>query len=159
MQYAGRLALAYLLSVTAAFVIVVPMGGIGVSGPYAVFTDRNIITAALSVAVGTIAAAAGGIVNIAGTLRWFALEREPDRGEYRSAMTLVNRQSLILASIWAICGAAFIMLNLGAGAAVVVPTCLGVAFGAAAAVGTGLLLTQRFLRPILVAAAHGSEGA
>ena len=158
MQYAGRLALAYLLSVSAAFIIVVPMGGISVSTPYAFFSERNVVTAVLSVAGGTVAAAASGVVNIRGTLRWFVLGNEPEPDECRSAMNLVSRQSAILAAIWGICGVGFIVLNLNGGAAVVVPTCLGVLFGAAAAVGTGLLLTQRFLRPILVAAAQGSEG-
>lgn len=154
----GRIPLAYLLAVAAAFIIVVPMGGISVSGPYAFFTERNVISAALSVIVGTVAVVAAGVLNISGTLRWFVLEREPDHEECRSAMNLVNRQSAILAAIWGVCGLIFILLNLDGGAAVAVPTAFGVVFGAAAAVGTGLLLTQRFLGLILVAAAHGSEG-
>ena len=157
-RYAGRLALAYLLSATAAFIIVVPLGGITVSGPYPYFSDKNLVTAVLSVIVGTVAVAIAGVVNIAGTLRWFVPKREPDRGEYRATMNLVSRQSVILASTWGVCGAIFILFNLDGGAAVVVPTFLGVIFGAAAAVGTGLLLTQRTLRPILVSAARRSGG-
>ncbi|MGE5697391.1 MAG: adenylate/guanylate cyclase domain-containing protein [Candidatus Sericytochromatia bacterium] len=157
MRYAGRLVLAYLLSVSAAFIIVVPIGGISVTSPYAFFSEKNIITAVLSVLAGTIAVAASGVLNIRGTLRWFN-QREPDGDEIRSAMKLVNRQSAILAAIWGICGGAFILVNLDGGAAVVVPTVLGTVFGAAAAAGTALLLTQRFLLPILVSAAQGSEG-
>lgn len=156
-RYAGRLALAYLLSVSAAFIIVVPIGGISVSTPYAFFSEKNVITAVLSVIAGTVAVVASGVLNIRGTLRWFD-KRDPDADECRSAMTLVNRQSVILAAIWGICGAAFILLNLDGGAAVVIPTVLGTVFGSAAAVGTALLLTQRFLRPILVTAAQRSEG-
>jgi adenylate cyclase len=158
MQYAGRLILAYLLSVSAAFIIVVPIGGISVSAPYAFFTERNVVTAVLSVLAGTVAVAMAGAVSIRGTLRWFVPEHQPEPDECRSAMNLVNRQSVILAAVWAVCGAMFTILNLDGGAAVVVPALFGVIFGAAAAVGTGLLLTQRFLRPILVSAAEVSEG-
>ena len=156
--YTGRLTLAYLLSVTAALIIVVPLGGITLSGPHAYFTEKNMVTAVSSVIVGAVAVAIGGVVNIAGTLRWFVAERKPDQRQYRAALELTNRQSVILASIWAVCGATFILLNLDGGAAIVVPTVFGVIFGGAAAVGTGLVLTQRAIRPILVSAAQGAEG-
>lgn len=157
-RYAGSLALAYVLSVSAAFIIVVPLGGITVSGPYAYLTEKNVVTALSSVMVGTVAVAIGGVVNIAGTLRWFVPKREPDRQQYRATMNLVNRQSAILAGIWGISGAIFVLFNLDGGAAVVVPSVFGMVFGATAAVGTGLLLTQRVLRPIFVSAARRSEG-
>ena len=51
-----------------------------------------------------------------------------------------------------------VLLNIDWGAAVVVPTLIGVVLGASAAVGTGLLLTQDDLRPILAAVTEGSEG-
>ena len=73
-------------------------------------------------------------------------------------MNLVNRQSAILAGIWGISGAIFVLFNLDGGAAVVVPSVFGMVFGTTAAVGTGLLLTQRVLRPIFVSAARRSEG-
>jgi hypothetical protein len=44
-RYAVCLAFAHLLAVTAAFISVVPLGGLFVSGPYAYFTDKNLITA------------------------------------------------------------------------------------------------------------------
>ena len=157
-RYAGSLALAYVLSVSAAFIIVVPLGGITVSGPYAYLTEKNVVTALSSVMVGTVAVAIGGVVNIAGTLRWFVPKREPDRQQYRATMNLVNRQSAILAGIWGISGAIFVLFNLDGGAAVVVPSVFGMVFGATAAVGTGLLLTQRVLRPIFVSAARRSAG-
>jgi class 3 adenylate cyclase len=157
-QYAARLVLAYLLSVSAAFILVVPLGGITVNAPYAYFSDRNVLGAVVAVVVGTVAAAVGGVLNIAGTLRWFVPGRKPDSGECRAAMRIVNRQSTILSGIWGICGAIFILVNLDAGVAVAVPTFFGVIFGAAAAVGTGLLLVQRTLRPVLVAAAQHSQG-
>ena len=135
-----------------------PLGGITLNGPHAYFTERNVATAVSSVIVGTVAVAIGGVANLAGTLRWFVAKRRPDQKQYRAAMNLVSRQSVILAGIWGICGAAFILLNLDGGAAIVAPTVLGVIFGAAAAVGTGLLLAQRTLRPILVSAAQRSEG-
>lgn len=157
-QYAARLVLAYLLSVSAAFIIVVPLGGVTVSEPYAYFSAKNILGAVVSVIFGTVAVAVGGFLNIAGTLRWFDSKRDPDPDECRAAIRIVNRQSAILAAIWGICGAIFILMNLDAGAAVAVPTFFGVIFGAAAAVGTGLLLVQRTLRPVLVVAAQQSQG-
>ncbi len=157
-RYATRLAVAYILSVTAAFAIVVPLGGLTVSGPLAYFSEKNVITAVTLVVVGSIAVAVAGVMNIAPVLRWFIPGREPDAAERAGAKNLLRRQGAILAGTWAVSGAIFIAVDLDAGAAVAVPTLLGIGFGAAAAVATGLLLTQDTLRPILVAAARYSEG-
>jgi adenylate cyclase len=157
-QYAVRLAFAHLLAVTAAFISVAPLGGLTVSGPYAYFTEKNVITAVTLIIVGTLAVAVGGVMNIAATLRWFVPGMEPDPSQCRTARKLVSRQSAILSGTWAVSGVIFVLPNLDGGAAIAVPTFLGVLFGAAAAVGTGLLLVQEPLRPILVAGARTSEG-
>jgi class 3 adenylate cyclase len=76
----------------------------------------------------------------------------------RSALRLLSRQSAILAAAWVASGSIFALINLDGGAAIAVPTLLGVLFGGGAAAGTGILLTQPTLRPILIAASRGSDG-
>jgi adenylate cyclase len=156
-QYASRLACAYLLSVTAAVAIVIPLGGDLLSGAQAYFTQRNVIASALLVVAGSIVVAVGGVLNTASSVRWFVSGGRPDSNQRRVAMRLLNRQSAILAATWVINGAISILLNLGGGIAVAVPTLLGVVFGGSAAAGIGILLTQRTLRPILVAATQATE--
>jgi len=59
---------------------------------------------------------------------------------------------------WVLSGAILILLNRASGIPMVVPTVLGVLFGASAAVSTAILLAQPLLRPIQLAAALGSDG-
>ena len=73
-------------------------------------------------------------------------------------MRLVRRQSLILAATWAASGVIFLALNLDGGHHPGGATLFAVVFGGSAAASMSLLLTQRSLRPILVAASQGSEG-
>jgi adenylate cyclase len=156
--YAARLALAQFLACVASTAIVIPLGGITIGGTRTYFTEQNVIVAVVLVVLGTAAVAVGGIVNITPTLRWFVPGREPSPDQRRAAMRLVGRQSAILSATWAVSGVVAVLLNLGGGAAVAVPTLIGVVLGGAAAVGTGLLLTQGALRPILAATTQGSEG-
>jgi adenylate cyclase len=157
-RYAARLALAYLLAVAAATAIVIPLGGMTPGGARAYFTEKNVITPVVLVVLGTTAIAVGGVMNVRPTLRWFVPGREPNADQRRAAMRLVGRQSAIIAATWAVSGAVVTLLNIDAGAAVAMPTLIGVVLGASAATGTALLLTQDGLRPILKAATHGSEG-
>jgi class 3 adenylate cyclase len=157
-RYATRLATAHLLSVGTAFVLAVPLGGLTLTGPREYFTEKNFLAAAVIVVLGTTAVGAGAVVNIASVVRWFVPGQEPDDSQRRSAMRLVGRQSAILAMTWAVSGLVFILVNLDAGAAVAVPTLLGVSLGGAASVCTGLLLTRDALAPVLAATARGSEG-
>src|SRR5262245_3822860 len=60
-EYASRLACAYLLSVTAATAIVLPLGGHALNGAHTYFTRTNIVTAIVFVVIGTIAVAVGGV--------------------------------------------------------------------------------------------------
>ena len=76
-NYASRLALAYLLSVTAAVAILIPLGGEALTGAQNYFTQRNIVVSAVLVAIGTIVVAVGGALNIAPTLRWFIPGLDP----------------------------------------------------------------------------------
>jgi class 3 adenylate cyclase len=157
-RYAGRLALAHLLAVGATTAIVIPLGRITHAGARAYFTEKNVIAAVVLVVLGTVAIAVAGVISVWPTLRWFVPGQEPNADQRRAAMRLAGRQSAMIAATWAVSGAIITLLNLDAGAAVAVPTLLGVVLGASAATGTGLLLTQDGLRPILTAATEGSEG-
>lgn len=155
-QYGASLALAHLLAVLAAVAILIPVHRYTLGTAHAYFAE-NLATAAVLVVVGAVAVAVGGVLNIAPTLRWFAAGREPDALQRRAAMNLVRRQSQLLAATWLVCGTILVLLNLPAGLVLVVPSVLGVLFGAGAAVSISILLAQRFLRPILRAATRGSQ--
>ncbi len=157
MNYAGRLALAYLLSVTAAVAILIPLGGEALSGAQNYFTQRNIVISAVLVAVGTAVVAVGGILIITPTLRWYIAGLEPDDRQRRALTRLLSRQSALLAGTWVVSGALSILLNINGGVGVVGATALGVALGGSAASGIGLLLTMKIIRPILAAATQASE--
>ena len=62
-NYASRLACAYLLSVAAAVAIVIPLGGETLAGAQNYFTTRNIIISAVSVVVGTLVVTVGGLLD------------------------------------------------------------------------------------------------
>ena len=73
-------------------------------------------------------------------------------------MRLLVRQSMILAVVWSASGITYLLLNLDGLAALWIPTLLAIVFGGTAAATLSLLLTQRSLRPIMLAASQGSEG-
>jgi adenylate cyclase len=156
-QYAGRVALAYLLSVGASVAIVIPFGGQALREAQTYFTERNIVLSAVLIAVGAVAVAVGAMLNIAPSLRWFIPGSEPDARQRRATKRLLGWQSAILAATWVVSGAIAILLNLDGGVGVAVPTLLGIVFGGWAAAGIGILLTQKLIRPILVAATEPSE--
>ncbi len=156
-DYAGRLAGAYLLSITAAVAILVPLGGEALLGAQNYFTPRNIIASAALVVVGTMAVTVGGVKSITPTLRWYEAGREPDARQRKALTRLLARQSVILAGTWVVSGAVSAAMNIDGGIGIIVPTALGVALGGSAASGIGLLLTLNIVRPILVAATHTSE--
>jgi class 3 adenylate cyclase len=158
LQYAGGLAGAHLIAVADAAAIVIPLNGHTVAGAHTYFGAKNLTAVVCLVVLGTIAIAVGGVVSLAPALRWFVGGQAPNAQQSRHAMKLVTRQSVLLWVTWAVSGAAIFLLNFDARLAVTVPTLLGVFFGGTAAASVGLLLTQRPLRPILVAAAQGSGG-
>jgi len=157
-HYAAGLAGAHLLAVADAAAIVIPLHGRMASAAHAYFGAKNMIVAAVLVALGAAAVAVGGWLNLAPVLRWFVRGERPDPGQRRAATRLVRRQSLILAATWAASGVIFLAFNLDGGLTLAVATLLAVVFGGSAAAGLSLLLTQRSLRPILVAATQGSDG-
>jgi adenylate cyclase len=157
-QYSAGLAFAHLLAVGDAAAIVIPLHGQTASGAYAYFGAKNMITAVILVVLGAIAVAVGGAMILAPVLRWFVRGNQPNPRQRQTVTRLFRRQSLILAATWAASGAIFLALNLDGGLTLAVATLLAVVFGSSAAAGLSLLLTQRSLRPILVAATQGSEG-
>jgi adenylate cyclase len=157
-QYAGRLACAYLLSVTAATAVVIPLGGQALSGAHAYFTRTNMIAAVVLVALGTVAIAIGAVLNIAPVLPWLVPGRQPDSHQRQTAMKVVSRQSTLLVATWAVSGGISVLLNLDGGMGVAVPILLCAALGGSAAACFGLLLTHRTLRAILAAAADYEGG-
>jgi adenylate cyclase len=157
-HYAGGLACAYLFAVADAAAIVIPLRGQTPSGAYAYFGVKNLILAVILVVLGAVAVAVGGAMNLAPVLRWFVRGQQPNPAQRLAATRIVRRQSQILAATWAVSGVIFLVLNLDGGATLAVATLLAIVFGGSAAASLSLLLTQRFLRPILLAATQGSEG-
>jgi adenylate cyclase len=157
-HYAVGLACGHLIGTADAAAIVIPLHGQFSGGAQAYFGPRSLVIAAVIVVLGTATVAVGGIVNLVPILRWYASKQQPDADQRRAAMRLLGRQSAILAVVWAVSGLSYLVLNLDGVAVLWVPTLLAVVFGGTAAASLGLLLTQRSIRPILLAATQGSEG-
>jgi adenylate cyclase len=157
-QYAAGLACAHLLAVADAAAIVIPLRGQIAGGAQPYFASKSMITGIIIAVLGNVAVAVGGVLNLAPVLRWFVRGQQPDPDQRRAAMRLLGRQSMILAVTWAVSGVAFLLLNIDGGVALAVATLLAIVFGGTAAASLSLLLTQRSLRPIQLAATQGSEG-
>jgi class 3 adenylate cyclase len=157
-QYAGGLACGHLLGTADAAAIVIPLHGQFAGDAQAYFAPPSLITATVIVVLGTAAVAIGGVMNLVPVLRWYVGKQQPNPDQRRTVMRLLGRQSIILAAVWAVSGVSYLLLNLDGLAALAVPTLLAVVFGGTAAASMSLLLTQRSLRPILLAATQGSEG-
>lgn len=157
-RYAGGLVFAHLVATSEILVIAVALTGHIAGGAAVHLSAKNAITAIVLVVVGTVAVAAGAVLTIAPSLRWFIPGHEPDPKQRRAATKIMRNQALILAATWVVGGLIFNLLNLTGGLTIAVPTGLAVLFGWAAATGTAVLVTQRTLRPIIAAATEGSEG-
>jgi adenylate cyclase len=157
-RYAAGLAGGHLIGCADAAAIVVPLHGQFTDNVRAYSAPSSLISAAIIVVLGTAAVAGGGVANLVPVLRWFVVGRRPNDDQRLSAMRLLTRQSMLLAVVWAVSGLTYLVLNLGGVAALWVPTLLSVVFGGGAAASLSLLLTQRSLRPIMLAATQGTEG-
>lgn len=156
-QYGTDLALAYVIAVADTAAILIPMRGHSPAVANADFAEKNTGLVALLIVLGTISVAVIGPMILAPTLRWYTAGNQPTPQQRDAAMKLAGRQSALLAATWAVCGVIVVLANTDGGAAVTVPISLGVLIGGAAAAGTGLLLAQRTLRPIMIAATRGCE--
>jgi adenylate cyclase len=154
-HYAAGLACGHLIGTADAAAIVVPLHGQFARDAQAYFAPSSLIIVTVIVVLGTAAVAVGGVANLIPALRWYVRKQQPDPNQRRAAMRLVGRQSMILAAVWAASGVTYLLFNLDGLSALAVPTLLAVVFGGSAAASLSLLLTQRSLRPILLAATQG----
>nr|WP_232065028.1 adenylate/guanylate cyclase domain-containing protein [Mycobacterium cookii] len=157
-RYAAGLAGGHLIGTADAAAIVVPLHGQFAGDAQVYFTARSLIIATAVVVLGTVVVAVGGVANLVPVLRWYVSGQQPDADQRRTAMRLLGRQSMILAAVWASSGLIYLAANLDGLRVLAVPTVLAVVFGGTAAATLSLLLTQRSLRPILLAATQGSDG-
>ncbi len=157
LQYGLDLAAAYIFAVIDACAILIPLRGHTGAVENADFAEKNTGTVVLLVVFGVLVVAVGGAVSIAPTLRWYVAGDEPTPAQRDDAMKLPGRQSAILGAAWGGCGLVLLALNWERGWALLAPIILGVALGGTAAAGTGLLLAQHTLRPIMGAATRGAE--
>ena len=110
------------------------------------------------VALGIVGVAVAGALSLAPTLRWYVAGDEPTPEQREAAMKLPGRQSAILLVSWARSGGDLRAAeSRPAGRSFCCPSLLGVLLGGPAAAGTGMLLAQRTLRPIMGAATLGCE--
>ncbi len=118
------------------------------------FTRRSLCIIVLLLVLGIVAASAAGVATLESTLRWFSAGATPDEHQRMIAARQPIRQSAILMVIWLSGGAIFVLLNCQYGWQGAVFVISLVIFGGVASVCTGLLRTQRTLRPLATAAAH-----
>jgi adenylate cyclase len=156
-RYATDLALAYLIAVIDAAAILIPLRGHTSIATNVDFAQKNTTTVVVLVTLGIVSVAVAGVVSLAPTLRWYVAGAEPNTAQREAAMKLAGRQTAILLTGWGVAGAILMLLNHGGGAMLLLPMVLGVLLGGPAAAGTGILLAQRTLRPIMRAATLGCE--
>ncbi|ORA67678.1 adenylate/guanylate cyclase domain-containing protein [Mycobacterium heidelbergense] len=156
-EYAVALALAYVLAVIDAAAILIPLRGHTSVAVNMGFGEKNTAVVAVLVALGVVGVAVAGAVSLAPTLRWYVAGDEPTERQREAATKIPGRQSVILLLAWGVAGVIFVLLNLSGGAQLLLPLLLGVLLGGPAAAGTGMLLAQRILRPIMGAATRGRE--
>jgi adenylate cyclase len=147
-QYAIDLAVAYFLAVIDVAAILIPLRG----HTSVHFEEKNLVIIVVLVVLATIAVGIAGAYSLAPTLGWFLAGDEPTKDQREAAMKLAGRQSAILLAAWAFSAAVMALINRTGGAAPLPPMLLGVLLGGPAAAGTGLLLSQHSLRPIMIAA-------
>lgn len=156
-RYAAALACAHLIGAADAAAIVIPLHDQYTGASQSYFTAQSLIIAVVIVVLGTIAVALGGVANLIPVLRWFLPGAQPDARQRRAARHLLGRQSAVQGIVWLASGGAYLVVNLNGIAVLWIPTLLAISFGGSAASALSLLLTQRSLRPIMLAAA-GDEG-
>ena len=156
-EYATALALAYVLAVADAAAILIPLRGHTSVAANNYFAENNTAAVLVLVALGIVGVAVGGALNLAPSLRWYVTGDAPTPEQREAAMKMPGRQSAIFLLTWGVAGVIFALLNLPVGAQVLLPILLGVLVGGPAAAGTGMLLAQRTLRPVMGAATLGCE--
>ncbi|MEM6105783.1 adenylate/guanylate cyclase domain-containing protein [Mycobacterium sp. 050272] len=156
-EYAVDLSLSYLIAVIDVAAILIPLRGHTSAATSVVFAQKDTAIVVTLVVLGIVGVAVAAVFSLLPTARWYAAGQEPTTAQREVAMRLAGRQTAILVAAWGAAGGIFVLLNLGGGPALLLPMALGVALGAPAAAGTGMLLAQRTLRPIMGAATRGLE--
>lgn len=156
-EYAVDLALSYIIAVIDVAAILIPLRGHTSAATSVVFAEKDTAIVVVLVLLGIIGVAVAGVFSLVPTLRWYVTGAEPTTAQRETAMKLAGRQTAILLVAWGLAGIIFVLLNLGGGAVLLLPMVLGVLLGGPAAAGTGMLLAQRTLRPIMGAATRGLE--
>lgn len=146
-----------MIAVIDAAAILIPLRGRGSAATDVVFVEKHATLLVALVVLGILSVAVAGVLNLVPTLRWYVAGDEPDAAQREAALKLAGRQTAILLTAWGVSGAILMLGSRNAGAALLLPALLGVVLGAPAAAGTGMLLAQRTLRPIVVAATLGRE--
>jgi adenylate cyclase len=156
-EYAVALALSYLIAAADAAAILIPLRGHTSDPANQDFAAKNAVPVVLLIAVAIAAVAVASAVSLAPTLRWYVPGQEPTIAQREDAIKLAGRQTAILLTAWGVSGAILMVLNRHDGPAWLLPMALGLLLGGPAAAGTGMLLAQRTIRPIMGAATRGLE--
>lgn len=156
-HYGLGLALSYLLAVVQAAAILIPLRGHTAVRTNADFAEQNTTAVLLLVTLGVVSVGVAGALSITPTARWFVAGTEPTPRQRDAAMRLPGRQSVILVAAWAATGSVLLLINVADGAKLLLPIILGVLLGALAAAGTGMLVSQRSLLPIMRVATLNCE--
>jgi adenylate cyclase len=156
-EYAVALALSYLIAAADAAAILIPLRGHTSDPANQDFAAKNAAPLLVLIAVAIVAVAVAGAVSLTPTLGWYVTGQEPTTSQREEAIKLAGRQTAILLTAWGVSGAILMVLNRNDGAAWLLPMALGLLLGGPAAAGTGMLLAQRTIRPIMGAATRGLE--
>lgn len=133
-------------------IFIISLRGRTVGDVEPLFTARNLIVMAALVGLGTVAAAAVGVVNLLPSLRWFIANQNPKPAERDAILMISLRQSAILIATWLVGGVVFAALNRDSGMQGRALISFAAFFGGVASACTGLLRNQRALRPLIAAA-------
>ncbi|MEB3061899.1 adenylate/guanylate cyclase domain-containing protein [[Mycobacterium] zoologicum] len=147
--------MAHLLSVAEVLIVVITLHGHTPDSPY--FSTSYVTTAVVLSLLSTLGVLAGGLVLISRSLRWFVRGDVPTPAQRLGALNIIRDQSLLLGAAWATGGLAFALIERG-GAGIALAAALSIVLGGAAATGTGVLFSQRTIRPIIAAATRGFDG-
>ena len=152
-RYAAGVTIAHILAVTEVVFIMTALGRETTGAARSMFEGRHAAVVVAVAVTAIVVVAAGSVITIWPTLRWFVPGDEPSPAQLRSAIRIGRRQSMLLVAAWWASGAAVVLVNRDSAFAVAALTAPAIFFGCIAAVCTAMLLTMRTLRPITVVAA------
>ena len=152
-RYAAGVTVAHILAVTEVVFVLTALGRETTGAAAGIYSGRTPAVIAVVAAAAIIAVAVGSTLAVLPSMRWFVTGQTPTARQRERALAIPRRQSVLVASVWALSGIVVVVANLPATLPAVVLIVPTVFFGATAAVLTALLLTVRSLRPLTSAAA------